>query len=92
MIIHNSLPAVISFCGIVVAIYMMSKLRKLPKDNILIADYFLLGAINLYVGVVYFLFIINIIPTVLELSLFVRPANLLQIIFPAIISWRMEVI
>lgn len=92
MIIHNSLPVVISFCGIIVAIYMMSRLRRLPKDIILVVDYFLLGLINLYVGAVYLLFVMGIIPTVLELSLFVRPANLLQIILPAIVSWRMGAI
>jgi hypothetical protein len=92
MIIHNSLPIVISFCGIVVAIYMMGRLKKLPKDKILVIDYFLLGLVNFYVGLIYLLFVVGVVPTVSDLSLFVRPANLLQIIFPAIISWRMGTI
>lgn len=91
MTFYNSLPIIISILGFLVGFYMMSKIKKLPKDNILLLDFTTLSLVNLYIGGVYFAFVINVIKNVNELSLFVRPANLLQIILPALIAWRMGV-
>ena len=92
MTLHDSLPIVISIFGILVGVYMITKIKKLPKDNILLMDFVVLSLVNIYIGAIYLMFVLGIIPKVEDLSLFVRPANLLQIVVPALIAWRMGAI
>lgn len=92
MTLHDTLPIFIAILGLFVGGYMMTKIRRLPKDKILILDFAVLSLVNLYVGVIYLLFTIGVVPTVEDLSFLVRPSNLLQIVLPALISWRMGVI
>jgi hypothetical protein len=91
MILHDSLPVLIAIAGLFVGGFILTRIKKLPKDKVLIFDFLCLGIVNLYVGVIYLLFLLGIIPTVVYLSMFVRPVVILQIILPALIAWRMEV-
>lgn len=92
MTLHDTLPIFIAILGLFVGGYMMTKIRRLPKDNILLMDFVVLSLVNIYIGAIYLMFVLGIIPKVEDLSLFVRPANLLQIVVPALIAWRMGAI
>ena len=92
MTLHDTLPILIAILGLFVGGYMMTKIRRLPKDNILLMDFVVLSLVNIYIGAIYLMFVLGIIPKVEDLSLFVRPANLLQIVVPALIAWRMGAI
>lgn len=92
MILHDSLPVLIAIAGLFVGGFILSRIKKIPKDKILIFDFACLGAVNLYVGIIYFLFAIGVVHSIGDLSVFVRPVTLLQIILPAMIAWRMGVV
>ena len=89
MTLHETLPIFIALFGIFVGVYMLTKVKKLGQDKILIFDFMCLSLVNLYVGGIYLLFVMGAISSVETLSPLIRPANLLQIILPAVITWRM---
>jgi hypothetical protein len=92
MILHDTLPVLIAIAGLFAGGFVLSRIKRLPKDRVLIFDFLCLGLVNFYVGGVYLLFAMGVIGSVSDLSVFVRPVNLLQIILPALITWRMGVI
>lgn len=92
MILHDTLSILIAILGLFVGGYMITRIKRLPKDKILILDFVMLSLVNLYIGMIYLLFTIGVIPTLEVLSFLIRPAIPLQIILPALISWRMGAI
>lgn len=93
MVYHDLyLPLIIGIVGLIAGIYILSKVKRLPKDKILVLDFALMGIVHIYVGIIYMLFLAGTISTISDLSVFVRPAMLLQIGLPAVITWRMGVV
>jgi len=92
MILHDTLSILIAILGLFVGGYMITRIKRLPKDKILILDFVMLSLVNLYIGMIYLLFTIGVIPTLEDLSFLIRPVIPLQIILPALISWRMGAI
>ena len=78
--LYDVLPYFIFVVGLLSGIFILSKINKLRGDYVLIIDFLLLGAVNIYVGVVYLLFITGFINGLDELSLLIRPINLIQIL------------
>lgn len=95
MTVHNLLPLFIAIFGLLSGFYTLNKARTqhIRSDRILTINFISLGLLNLYIGTVYSLVLIGVISAVpsAELSIFMRPANLLQIVLPFFISWRMGV-
>jgi hypothetical protein len=93
MIIHDFLPILIAFFGLFSGVYTIQKAYspKITADKTLQVNFILLGMLNLYIGAVYIGVLTNLISAVpaAELSIYMRPANLLQIVLPFFISWRM---
>lgn len=89
--LHDILPILIAIFGLFVGVYMATKIKRFSNDIILLIDFGMLSLVNLYVGAIYLLFSMGVISTVSELSVYVRPVNLLQIVLPALITWRMGV-
>lgn len=90
-VLHDALPILIAIFGLFVGVFMATKIKRFYGDLVLVMDFTLLSIVNLYVGAIYLLFAMGAIHGVEELSIFVRPVNLLQIILPALITWRMGV-
>lgn len=90
---HNYLPFLIAMSGIVTGCYIVYNLNKIVRrgDSTMTGLFVMFAVLNLYVGIVYTLVIFGVIRSVpsSELSYFMRIANLLQIIIPFWISWRM---
>lgn len=90
---HNYLPLIIAISGIVTGVYTIYNLHKLRQrgDRVMVGLFAMWAVLNIYIGVVYFLVIFGIILSIpsSELSYFMRPANLFQIIIPFWIAWRM---
>lgn len=84
------LPLVIGMIGLLAGIYLLSKVKKLPNDRILIFDFIMMGLVQIYVGTVYILFLMNIVE-INGLSMLIRPSIIFQLGLPAVITWRMGV-
>ena len=93
MAIHDALPLFIIFVGLFGGFYILTRAKKMKHDWVLELNFIVLGCINLYVGVVYLLVLLGIIDSIptSELALFMRPANLLLLVLPLLISWRMGI-
>jgi hypothetical protein len=91
--IHELLPFLIAVMGIYAGVYTLLLIRKtrIAQDRILFVNFLVLGVLNLYIGIVYSLVILGVVHAVplSDLSLFMRPANFLQIFLPFLISKRM---
>ncbi|KWX83949.1 hypothetical protein AXF24_13285 [Streptococcus pneumoniae] len=86
---YDILPFIISTLGFAVSIQILFVLKKISHDKILMINFCSLGAVDMYIGIVYLLFIFHIIPSLQDLSHFLRPVNLLQIAIPSFIIMRM---
>lgn len=83
----------ISILGFYTGIYTLLLLRKskIKLDRVLVVNFSLLGLLNIYMGALYLLVNMGVISNTpaSELSPFIRPANLLLILVPFLISKRM---
>lgn len=90
---HNYLPLLIAMSGIVTGCYIVYNLNKIVRrgDSTMTGLFVMFAVLNLYVGIVYVLVIFEVIRSLpsSELSYYMRIANLLQIIVPFWIAWRM---
>lgn len=90
---HNYLPFLIAMSGIITGCYIIYNLNKIVRrgDSAMTGLFILFAILNLYVGIVYVLVTTGVILSVpsSELSYFMRPANLFQVIIPFWIAWRM---
>ena len=93
MIIHSLLPFAIAITGLYSGLYTISLMRKgkIQKDKVLLVNFTILSFLNIYIGVIYILVLAGVVKSVpmSELSLFMRPANFMQILLPFLISKRM---
>lgn len=58
-------------------------------DNVQKANYFILGVVGLYYGLVYLSYYAGNID-INGLSMYLRPANGLLLLIPSLITWRMK--
>jgi len=93
MVIHSLLPIFIAVFGFVSGVYTLIKItsQRISNDPVLKINFICLGILNIYIGTVYSLVLLGVISAVpsAELAIFMRPAILLQIVLPFLISWRM---
>lgn len=93
MVIHNLLPILIAVLGLISGAYIFRKStsQRIRNDRVLTINFISLGILNIYIGSVYSLVLFGFISAVpsAELSIYMRPANLLQVVLPFLISWRM---
>lgn len=91
--IHSLLPFAISITGLYSGLYTISLMRKgkIQQDKVLLVNFTILSGLNIYIGVIYILVLAGVVKSVpmSELSLFMRPANFMQILLPFLISKRM---
>ena len=93
MMIHSLLPFAIAITGLYSGLYTISLMRKgkIQQDKVLLVNFTILSFLNIYIGVIYILVLAGVVKSVpmSELSLFMRPANFMQILLPFLISKRM---
>ena len=91
MIIHNALPFLIAIFGVGGGIYILQRSKWLATDRTLHINFIAMGILDIYIGIIYFLVLLGVISSVptSELSLFMRPANLLVVTIPLFIYWRL---
>lgn len=93
MVIHNLLSGFIALFGLVSGIYIVGKInqQRVRADHVLQINFIFLGLVNIYSGTVYGLVLLGIVSSLpsSDVSILIRPAVLLQIVLPFLISWRM---
>ena len=91
--IHSLLPFAIAITGLYSGLYTISLMRKgrIQQDKVLLVNFTILSILNMYIGIIYILVLAGVVESVpmSELSLFMRPANFMQILLPFLISNRM---
>lgn len=93
MVLHNLLPDIIALFGLISGIYILGKSnqQRVKADHVLQINFICLGLVNIYSGTVYGLAVFGLVSSMpySEVSILIRPAVLLHIVLPFLISWRM---
>jgi len=80
---------VISIIAIWSGMYMLTRYKRLRRDKILRMNFISLAVAILYVGIIYSLYSFGFFP-VTSLNILLRPVNLLLVLIPSLIAWRMS--
>jgi hypothetical protein len=87
--IHDFLPYAISIIAIWSGIYMLTRYKRLRRDKVLRMNFISLAVAILYVGIIYSLYSFGLFPAT-SLNILLRPVNLLLVLIPSLIAWRMS--
>ena len=89
---HMILPFIISLLGFYTGVYLVIRTYKLlEEDRTLKVFLYILGIMNIYIGIVYALISIGVVSAipVTQASILMRPVNLLALVTPFMIAKRM---
>jgi hypothetical protein len=88
---HNLLMYFLAVLGFFTGISALRISSKFYVDWLLRSYFIMLGILNIYTGIIYTLIILGIISAIppTQSSIFMRPANVLFLVMPYVISMRM---
>jgi hypothetical protein len=88
---HSLLTYFLAALGLFTGVSALRISGKFSMDWLLRAYFIMLGILNIYTGIIYTLIILGIISAIppTQSSIFMRPANVLFLVMPYVISMRM---